>query len=102
MGVKEDGISTVLIAGTRPGDPGVSATNDYCLSFDKATDLFIGGEAPEQGNSFNGTNDIHCYGHPDPTLNDSILIINNKMGIDANGDMIASTSGVGIITRVLQ
>ncbi len=97
MGVKEDGISTVLIAGTRPGDPGVPATNDYCLSFDKATDLFIGGEAPELGNNLNGTNDIHCYGHPDPTLNDSILIINNKMGIDANGDMIASTSGVGII-----
>lgn len=95
MGVKEDGISTILIAGTRPGDPGVSATNGFCLYFDRATDLFIGGENPGQGNSFNGTYDVYCYGNPDPALNDSILIINNKMGIDVNGDMLAATSSVG-------
>lgn len=92
MGVNTDGISTILIAGTRPGDPGVPATNTYCLYFDRATDLFIGGELPEQGNSFNALNDIFFLGHPDPAFNDSILIVNNKMGIDANDDMLATTS----------
>ncbi|AXY77131.1 gliding motility-associated C-terminal domain-containing protein [Paraflavitalea soli] len=96
MGVKEDGISTTLIAGTRPGDPGTPATNDYCLYFDRATDLFIGGEAPEQGNRFSALNDVYCKGHPDPALNDSILIINNKLGIDVNDDMVAINSVTGI------
>lgn len=97
MGLNTDGISTLLAAGTRPGDPGVTATNDYCLYFDRATDLFVGGEAPEQGNRFSALNDIYCKGHPDPALNDSILIINNKLGIDYNDDMVALTSFSGII-----
>lgn len=96
MGVKEDGISTVLIGGTRPGDPGVSATNEYCLYFDRASDLFIGGETPTQGNTFNALNDIYCKGNPNQALNDSICIINNKLGIDINGDMLNNTSFTGI------
>lgn len=102
MGVNTDGISTLLIAGTRPGDPGTSATNQYGLYFDKATDLFIGGEAPEQGNSFNSQNDIFCIGHPDPSINDSLLIINNKMGIDINDDMLAANSLTAITIQDYQ
>lgn len=96
MGVHENGISTVLIAGSRPGDPGVPATNDYSLYFDRATDLFIGGEAPEEGNRSNALDDIFCIGHPNAALNDSIVIVNNKLGIDINGDMLAATSIMGI------
>ncbi|MBO9563211.1 MAG: gliding motility-associated C-terminal domain-containing protein [Niastella sp.] len=102
MGVNTDGISTVLVAGTRPGDPGTPATNQYGIYFDRATDIFIGGEAPGQGNSINAQNDIFCTGHPDPAINDSLLIINNKLGIDINDDMVAANSLTGITVQDYQ
>jgi gliding motility-associated-like protein len=100
MGLNVDGISTILFPGQRPGDPDVAATNETCLYFDKATDLFIGGEDPAQGNILSGYNEIFCEGHPDPAVNDSLLIINNKLGVDVKGDMIAATSITGIYIQL--
>ncbi|WP_315819890.1 hypothetical protein [Paraflavitalea speifideaquila] len=100
MGLNVDGISTILFPGQRPGDPDVPATNDHCLYFDKATDLFIGGEDPARGNILNADNEIFCEGHPDPAVNDSLLIINNKLGIDINDDMLPTASITGIYIQL--
>lgn len=96
MGFNTDGVSTLLAAGTRPGDPGVSAVNDYCLYFSQATDVFIGGENASEGNRFNGYNEVFCQGNTDPAANDSLLIIHNQFGIDSRNDMAATSSSTAI------
>lgn len=96
MGVAIDGISPILVPPSRPGAPTIYATNTTGLGFDQSTDLFIGGENSGEGNSLSSGVDIFCTGSTIVNNNDTISIINNKLGIDVRGTDVDANTAIGI------
>lgn len=96
FGVETDGISTQYSG--RVAGP---TANRYSYNAPHNAYATIGGLLPEEGNSFNSSiTDIFIQGEVVPPGSDKkVDIINNKFGVDVNGEMLNQASGIAIWVR---
>ncbi|MBC7901851.1 MAG: hypothetical protein H7Y27_00450, partial [Gemmatimonadaceae bacterium] len=86
------------------GRNGGRTNNGVSFSATKNTRITIGGLLPGEGNYFNSTvSDIFVQGEmTGPGVDHKVSIVNNKFGVDINGDMAdEAVSGVAITVRRL-